>query len=132
MRLCRLHMRLCKGYTDKEKRKMKTCDSHVNEEIKFVTRRKFHHVMWQNPRCVFYLFMGYEFLTADGWILWCVFYPFTGYQFLMTYGWILWYVFLSVYRVWVSDGEQIIFEMCFIYYRVWISDGEQMNFEVGF
>ena len=30
-------MRLCKGYTDKEKRKMKTCDSHVNEEVKFVT-----------------------------------------------------------------------------------------------
>ena len=30
-------MRLCKGYTDKEKREMKTCDSHVNEEVKFVT-----------------------------------------------------------------------------------------------
>ena len=30
-------MRLCKGYTDKERRKMKTCDSHVNEEVKFVT-----------------------------------------------------------------------------------------------
>ena len=29
-------MRLCKGYTNKEKRKMKTCDSHVNEEVKFV------------------------------------------------------------------------------------------------
>ena len=38
MRLCRLRMRLCKGYTDKEKRKMKTCDSHVNEEVKFVTK----------------------------------------------------------------------------------------------
>ena len=38
MRLCGLHMRLCKGYTDKEKRKMKTCDSHVNEEVKFVTK----------------------------------------------------------------------------------------------
>ena len=37
MRLCGLCMRLCKGYTDKEKRKMKTCDSHVNEEVKFVT-----------------------------------------------------------------------------------------------
>ena len=37
MRLCGLHMRLCKGYTDKEKRKMKTCDSHVNEEVNFVT-----------------------------------------------------------------------------------------------
>ena len=37
MRLCGLRMRLCKGYTDKEKRKMKTCDSHVNEEVKFVT-----------------------------------------------------------------------------------------------
>ena len=39
MRLCGLHMRLCqcKGYTDKEKRKMKTRDSHVNEEVKFVT-----------------------------------------------------------------------------------------------
>ena len=35
--LCGLRMRLCKGYTDKEKRKMKTCDSHVNEEVKFVT-----------------------------------------------------------------------------------------------
>ena len=37
MRLCGLRMRLCKGYTDKEKRKMKKCDSHVNEEVKFVT-----------------------------------------------------------------------------------------------
>ena len=37
MRLCILCMRLCKGYTDEEKRKMETCDSHVNEEVKFVT-----------------------------------------------------------------------------------------------
>ena len=37
MRLCGLCMRLCKGYIDKEKRKMKTCDSHVNEEVNFVT-----------------------------------------------------------------------------------------------
>ena len=40
MRLCILRMRLCKGYTDKEKRKMKTCDSHVNEEVKFVTDKR--------------------------------------------------------------------------------------------
>ena len=42
MRLCGLRMRLCKGDTDKEKRKMKTCDSHVNEEVKFVTASSSH------------------------------------------------------------------------------------------
>ena len=52
MRLCGLCMRLHKGYTDKEKRKMKTCDSHVNEEVKFVTSGTQLQINWRMEKTV--------------------------------------------------------------------------------